>query len=806
LTIAEKVVDQLLLPNEPPSLQHALRMRLLAAQLVTRYGRTQVLEWHINSAYYGRLAYGAESGAQLYFGKSAAELDLPQAALLAAIQQAPALNPLDAPQAAAERLRAALELLLNNGTIDQEQAESAMHARLQNPPVVPSANSIAPAFTSQVLDLLGRKYGRGRVEMGGLRVTTSLDMNLQTQLTCTLAAQLLRAENRPITANSECQASRLLPALPANFHPASNDLQGSAILLDPATGQVLALAGDSTSTQEGSSSLGHEPGTLLTPFLAVSAFSRGFGPASLVWDIPGQLTASLEQTLHPDHKYTGPLRLRQALANDTLSPLQQLLNQIGSANTWQLAVTMGVPGLGQSQTPEQLLFGGGAVHLVDMAQAYATIDNLGVQYGQRAASGSRLEAVKVLQVVDDQGRQLWMPGGSESQPVLTSALAYLVQNVLSDEPARWPSLGYPNLLEIGRPAGAKMGRTQDSTQIWTAGYTPQRLVITWMGLPAGSAANQPLDPRLAAGLWNALIQYAVRDLPAANWAQPVGVSKEEVCSPSGLLPTRACPNVVSELFLTGNEPTGPDSLYRTFQVNRETGLLATVFTPPDLVDDRTFLVLPEEAQSWGQVAGLPVPPQTYDHIQPPEASANVQINDPAQFAVVKGNVAIWGSAAGSGFSYYQLQSGEGLNPPAWLPVGTQSKQPVKEGLLGNWDTSGLNGLYALRLQVVRQDQHLETAILQVTVDNTAPRVRLLNLIDGQQLAYETHALNFLAEASDAVGLDRVEFTLDGRLEATRTTTPYNLSWFPLRGPHTLRVIAYDLAGNSAETLLKFTVN
>ncbi len=233
------------------------------------------------------------------------------------------------------------------------------------------------------------------------------------------------------------------------------------------------------------------------------------------------------------------------------------------------------------------------------------------------------------------------------------------------------------------------------------GYTPQRLVVTWLGRPANTGSETALDPRAAAGVWHALIQYATRDLPVASWPVPPGVSEIEVCSPSGLLPTQACPTVVSELFLDGNEPTGPDTLYRTFQINRETGRLATIFTPADLTEERTYLVLPEEAQKWGQLAGLPVPPQDYDRIQPPQTPARRAFQRAGPVRGGRGKVSLRGTAAGSAFSYYSLQAGEGLNPPVWLPVGPKSEKPVYEGVLGVWDTGQLNGLYAVRLQVVR---------------------------------------------------------------------------------------------------------
>lgn len=806
VTIAERLVDRLLLDQEPAGLRRALRMRLLAAQITSRYGRAQVLEWHLNSAYYGRLAYGAESAARLYLEKSASVLNLVESALLVAAEQAPALNPADTPEAAIERTDAILTRLLADGKIPQEEYDQANISALKLNVLTSAKPGIAPAFTNLALDQLVRRFGRFRIELGGLHVITSLDIHQQEQLACGLEAHLNRLEGRAASSNTSsgqsCETSQLLPAMPTSFQPLPSSMEGSAVVLDTATGQVLALAGDTTRTEESAILSGHQPGTLLTPFLAISAFARGFGPASLMWDIPGQLVPELEAAANPDGNFVGPLRLREALVSDNLVPLQQLLNEIGPDTAWKQAETLGLRGLSGLPRADHLLIEGGSVNLVDMAQAYSTIANQGILIGRKDKTG-RIESSLLLKVSDNQGRILLEDAAADSQPVLTSSLAYLVHHVLSDEPSRWPYLGYPNPLEIGRPAGAKIGFAASGRQAWTAGYTPQRLVITWLGLP--DEASQKVAPRFAADLWHALIQNASRNLPADGWKIPMGVSKMDVCSPSGLLPTRACPTVVSEIFLAGNEPTGPDTLYKTFQVNRETGYLATVFTPPELVEERTYLVLPEEAQSWGLLAGLPIPPQGYDRIQSPTILPFTQISEPAQFSVVHGQLIIRGTAAGNGFVYYQLQNGEGLNPSAWLPIGDAQRTPVQNGVLGIWDTSGLNGLFALRLQVVRKDQLLETAILQITVDNTPPRLRILYPGEGQRLPISNQPITLQTDTSDTVGLQKVEFYIDGLIIGSQTSSPYSLAWQPLNGHHTLKIIAYDLAGNTAESSIQFTI-
>jgi membrane carboxypeptidase/penicillin-binding protein PbpC len=296
--------------------------------------------------------------------------------------------------------------------------------------------------------------------------------------------------------------------------------------------------------------------------------------------------------------------------------------------------------------------------------------------------------------------------------VVAPGLAYLVTSSLSDEAARWPSLGSPNALEIGRPAAAKLGQTPDGRDAWAAGYTPSRLVVTWTGGGAGGG----LTPRLPAVLWNALMQLASRDLPREGWPVPPGVSVINVCDPSGLLPSADCPNVVSEVFTDGNEPTQIDTLYRVYYVNRETGHLATVFTPPQLVEKRVYLIVPPEAREWAVSAGIPVPPDSYDAIQPPPRDPNVNISSPELFASVQGRVQIIGTASGADFVSYRVQVGRGLNPQEWIQIGEEASAPVENDLLAEWDTTGLNGLYAVQLIVIRSDQRVETAVIQVTID------------------------------------------------------------------------------------------
>jgi membrane carboxypeptidase/penicillin-binding protein PbpC len=285
-----------------------------------------------------------------------------------------------------------------------------------------------------------------------------------------------------------------------------------------------------------------------------------------------------------------------------------------------------------------------------------------------------------------------------------------------------------------------------------------------------------------------------------DWPEPEGISHLDVCDPSGQLPTRDCPNVVGEVFLSGREPIAGDTLYHTFSINRETGLLATVFTPPELVEDKTFLVFPAEARAWAKTTGQALPPDHYDAIQPPPPSPTVQISAPAMFAYLHGTVNVTGTAAGENFQSYQIQVGQGLYPRTWTQVGAEGTAPVTQGVLAEWNTQSLDGLYAVRLQTVRRDQSVEIATIQVTVDNTPPLVRIPYPASGQVFDLpQAREITFQAEASDAIGVWHVSWWVDGARVGESRGAPYAFTWRSTPGQHILEVQAEDQAGNTSHS-------
>jgi membrane peptidoglycan carboxypeptidase len=789
-TLAQHLVYDLVFWDQPASTLRSIQERMLAAQLTARYGSQQVLEWYLNSADYGHYAYGAEAAAQLYFGKSVTRLDMSESVLLAAVSQAPALNPIDAASAAENHRVQTLMVMQRLGILTAKQASQV----ISSPPTLVAQaaggrEDLAPAFVNLALSQLDARFGAGRVERGGLVILTSLDYDLQLQAVCTLQTWLARlaGDSAEILApdGSPCEPSQLLPGLqPDESLPGAS---ASAVILDPQSGEILAAVGDSTTGGQGSVLASHPAGTTITPFIYLTGFSRGLNPASLAWDIPGSVPV-------PGQVYHGPVRLRTALDNDYLPPAQSVLGQMGAESVQNIAASFGL------EFPSALLKDDFDLSPVSLAGAYAVFASSGTQAGQSLA-GAALQPTAVLRVsgVD---HSIWVDWTvPQSQALLSPQLAYLMNHVLSDETSRWPSLGHPNPLEIGRPAGAKLSRTLDSSAAWTVGYTPQR--VTVVHLAGGESEFVP--PLLSADLWHALMQYAVRDLPAASWEAPSGIVTMSVCDPSGMLPTAACPNVVSEVFLDGRQPVQADTLYQTFQVNRETGLLATVFTSPELVESRTYMIVPQQVRRWAESAGIDTPPTAYDTLQTPPVLPDVHITSPLMFADGRGKIEILGSAAGADFVSYRLEYGQGLYPQAWVLLGTDSPRPVSEGLLGEWDTTALNGLYALRLMVVRSNQRVDQAVVQVTLDNTPPQVAISYPQAGQELsAAQEPQVALQAQVNDSF-LAKVEFYVDNVLVGESDLAPYGVFWKAKAGRHTLRVVATDRAGNSTETSLEFTV-
>lgn len=818
-TLAQRLVSDYLLWEEPPSFRRALRERLLAAQITKIYGRDKILEWFLNYANFGEWIAGADAAALTYFGKHASGLTQAEAAVLVGLLETPALNPNDAPLAALDAKDRILDEMYEQGWLTREEFLSAKVEKVAFQSAASPDWEIPPPFLNLMLEQLSDYLPSSRIRQGGLQIVSTVDYTLQSQVECAMKLQLSRLTGDEMNDSNDdliCDAGRLLTSPHESTMEQVKTVETQAVMLDPKTGQVLAYSAAGTSNFDPVYPETRPPGTILTPFVYLTAFSRGMSPATLIWDVP--LVNSDDFSLgNPDGQYHGPVRLRTALANDYLIPASKILVEMGVDPVVKTAHLMGLVSFNPlPDTKPSEFFEENEVSLLELIRAFGVLAHQGIAVGLERINQTSpertplIQPLTILSVADLTGSVILdcttvvSSCKLSSQVVISPQLAYLLTDVLSDENARWPSLGHPNPLEIGRPAAAKIGRTSSGNDTWALGYTPDLVVGVWLGSPIG---KENLSPLWAAGLWHALTQFANRNDPVQSWSVPPGISRVSVCDPSGLLPTKECPTIVTEVFLAGTEPTHYDTLFRAVQINRETGRLATIFTPVEQIEERIYMVVPPEAQEWAQRAGLPAIPEAYDlYSRVTEESGSARIDSPQNFTTVGGKVSIMGQASGPGFKYYRIQVGQGIYPQSWLQIGVDQVQPVNNGLLAVWDTEGFNGLYALQLLVVGENDRVDVATIQVTVDNNPPEIEIRFPASGQSFQYPAmRTLTFQVEANDDLQLASVEYYLNGSLIANRRAPPYAQPWDVTLGNHELTARAIDLAGNISEDQIYFTV-
>ncbi|MGQ9625909.1 MAG: penicillin-binding protein [Anaerolineae bacterium] len=783
-SITQQLVKNVLIPSEERYQRlysRKIKETIMALEITRRYpgveGKDQILEWYLNTVFYGSHAYGVEAAAQVYFGKHIWELDLAECAMLAALPQFPGLTPIHAPEEAKKRQKLVLEAMVQEGYITPAQAEEAGKEELRVKPVEErfDINPAAAHFALYVQDLLEEKYGPDMVARGGLRVYTTLDPELQR-----IAQEAARKHIKELEEDKKKDY---------NVHNAA------VVIINPRTGEILAMVGSldyknkEIDGQVNVALAPRQPGSAFKPFTYVTALAQGHTLATMVMDVricPNPFDPSWCPENY-DRKYHGPQRMRLALARSYNIPAVKFLDMVGVGNVIKTAHRMGINTLNRDLDfyGLSLTLGGGEVTLLDMTYAYSVFATGGVMNGKpippdKVRPGYReLNPVSILRVEDRNGNVLEEFRHPKGERILSEQLAYLMNTVLSDNQARVAAFGANNALQLkDRPAAVKTGTTDDFRDAWCIGWTPQIAVGVWVGNSDNEPMNRLPGSRGAAPIWNEIMEKALSGKPVETWEEPPGLKRVQVCSVSGLLPTEHCPHKVWEIFIEGTEPTTYCDIHQVFRINRETGKLATVYTPPELVEEKVYEIYPPEAADWVRESGIEQPPKEYDTIVGTgPVQGDVAIISPPPYAYIRGGVVITGNAKGPDFQLYRLEYGEGLNPSAWIQIGGDHYEQRDNAPLEYWEVSGLNGLYTLQLSVIDRNQNYRQAAIQVTVDNIPPQVKVEHPEDGALYIMEKDEyVNIKADASDNVSMDKVEYYLDNKLINTTTVAPYNQKW------------------------------
>ena len=483
-TITQQLVKNVLLePDERAEQSYSRKIRevILAGEITRRYSKDQILEWYLNTNFYGNLAYGIDAAALVYFNKHATELDLAEAAMLAAIPQFPRLNPIDAPEDAARRQRLVLSRMLDEGYITAAEAEAAAAEPVAVQQAQQRFDIQAPHFSVYVRDQLVDMFGENMVNRGGLRVTTTLDLDLQQQAECVVAYQIVRLSGSTQAPPASCPAAAFLPDAPGEgAEPADHHVSNAAVLaLRPATGEILAMVGSAdywNDAIDGRFNVAvdgrRQPGSSFKPFTYITAFALGYTPATMVLDVrrpfsqydPGCADPAAPDYVPEDYdrRQHGPVRMRVALARSYNIPAVETMSLTGIDEVLRTAHRLGINTLGDEEKCRHrlgLALGSGEVSLLDMTYAYSVLANSGVMAGrplpaEEVRSGfRRLDPVAILRVEDASGKILYEYNQPETQQILSPPLAYLINDVLSDEESRHAAFGSPNPLEMAGRRG-----------------------------------------------------------------------------------------------------------------------------------------------------------------------------------------------------------------------------------------------------------------------------------------------------------------------------------------------------------------
>ncbi|MBN1565845.1 MAG: PBP1A family penicillin-binding protein [Anaerolineae bacterium] len=615
-TITQQVARNLLFDPEQRAertLQRKLREGILAIQLTQAYSRDEILALYLNQTYYGHLAYGVEAAARAYFGKGASELALAECAMLAGLPQAPALyDPLSDPDAAQDRQRVVLDLLVKHGYISSEEADQAYGEQLQYA-AFPFPIE-APHFVAAVWTQLQRDYG-DMLYAGGLEVITTLDLDWQNTAQ-EVAQQQLDWLNNP----------------PAG-EPEHNAHNAALVALDPYTGEILAMLGSPDYFDEridgavNAALAPRQPGSALKPFTYAASFDPTledpWTPATMILDVGTPFVTRRLESYTPanfglvEH---GPVLIREALASSYNIPAVVALDHIGLDALVRLTTRLGINTLTDtSRFDLSLTLGGGEVRLLELTAAYGALAN----------GGYRVDPVYILEIRDADGHTLyeWTPP-EHTTPVIDPRVAYLITDILSDNEARIPSFGPGSALNIARPAAAKTGTTTDFRDNWTVGYTPDLVVGVWVGNADNTPMVEVSGISGAGPIWHDFMRRVLVGQPELEFAVPEGLVRAEVCATSGLLPTEYCPKTRWEWFIEGTVPEDEDMLYQPFTIDTRTGLLADDTTLPDYQEERVYLILPPEAQDWANRQGIPQPPVGAQIVGGEEIPARLLSPDP----------------------------------------------------------------------------------------------------------------------------------------------------------------------------------
>jgi len=553
-TITQQLVGNMhpdLIDRTDMSLGRKLKEQSAAREMERHYTKDQILEAYLNQIPFGHGWYGVESAARHYFGKSASKLSLAEAAALAAMPKGPALyDPLRYPDRVKQRRNVVLSLMADQGYITKPQAASA-----QGGPLVTLPNSGYSAYSPWFVDVVRVQAQRAGIPVaeGGYRIYTSLDPVLQNAAVSALLEETAAVESLPDYAHPKYSpGSRTAPTRTTDY------LQGMVVALDPASGDVRALVGgrDYGDSQFNRAVDGmRQPGSAFKPIVYAAAIADSITPNTIFSDTALSISLPNGTVYRPedsDGQYLGPLTLRDALAKSRNVVAVQLGMRLGMDSIASLARRMG---LSSKIAPyPSSAIGASVVQPLDLIAAYTTFANLGTPVEPR-----------FIYRIEDRNRKVVLSREVRAlAPALDPRVTYVVRDMMRDVVERGTAASIRRYLPASVPVAGKTGTTNDNSDVWFIGLTPDLVAGVWLGFDKPtSIASGAAGGSMAAPIWGKMVARYYASQPqliashaTEQWNPPLGVIMGDVDRATGELATDQTPTDrrYTEYFVEGTEP------------------------------------------------------------------------------------------------------------------------------------------------------------------------------------------------------------------------------------------------------------
>jgi len=787
-TITQQVVKNTILTSEK-TYTRKIKELILSIELEKIYSKDEILQIYLNEIPFGSTAYGVQAASETYFDKNVQDLTVAEAAVLAAIIQAPSYyspygNHTDE---LSTRHHWVINEMYNLKFIDEEQRDQALSEQIQFKRRQEDIK--APHFVFYVLEELGKIYTQKEIEEGGLKIITTLDLDKQNK------AQEIVTKYADINQST---------------YNASN---AALVSIDPKTGQIITMVGSRDywdTDNDGNVNVAtseRQPGSSFKPLVYATAFEDKWFPGSTLYDVK----TSFGGTYTPDNydkSFRGPVTIRYALQNSLNIPAVKILDLVGFEKMIDKAHELGLASL---DDPDRyglsLVLGGGEVKLVELTGAYGTFAN----------GGKRNPTTPILKVTDQNGKVLEEytedNRAKNEKVVFKPETAYLISNVLSDNASRTPTFGSNSDLYIANhTVAAKSGTTDENRDGWTVGYTPSIVTGVW----AGNNDNSPTSNDgvyIAAPIWNEYMSYLLENTTNEEFYKPDTIANITVDRYSNQKPVNGS-DTITDLGAPWHQPTEYPKSITTYRVCKSNGKLADNSIPVELTEEKVSREIHSEkpddpnyekpVASWAAGAGLTSSPPTEKCVIE-EVKPSIKITNPTNGGTVDGKLYISTFInATNGIEKVDYYFDGGL-------IGTETEEPFAL----TYDLSkAKDGEHFISVNLMDKSQLSASDSVNFKVTNTpdeqGPTVSFISPTNNAVISKDDFPYSIQINANDdKSGINRVDFKINSvplGSVSNANNSIFSTSWsFPGAGNYNIKAIAYDNAGNSTSSSIDVTV-